>query len=86
MSLTPSGSYIELISSFLSCFASNQFFQKTNWFWIFYFECKIIPFNYAIWEKKCFKGFCSWGRGFNDRGWYKSEGMIYLRGEIQIWI
>ena len=50
----------------------NLFFQSTNWFRISYFNCKTIPFIYAIREKKWkdwkfLKVFCSWQRGFTNR-------------------
>ena len=38
-----------------------------------YCNCKIIPFIYAIQEKSIFKGFCSWRRRFNNKGWSDTD-------------
>ena len=38
-------------------FALSQFFQSTNWFWISYFNRKVVQFIYAIREKVFLKDF-----------------------------
>ena len=38
-------------------FAFDQFFQRTNWFRISYFNCTIILLIYAIQEKSILKDF-----------------------------